>query len=51
MLTLILSAIFGINAIVPCTYGYYVDVKSSHYGFYAPIEKITDNYIQIDSNE
>lgn len=50
MLT-ILSLFLGINAIVSCDYGYYVDVKSGVYELYAPIEHITNNYIQIDCNE
>ena len=51
MLTTLLYTILGIYAIVPCDYGYYVDVKGTHYELYAPIEKITNNYIQIDCNE
>ena len=51
MITAILSLILDINAVVPCEYGYYIDVKSSVYEFYAPIEKISNNYIQIDCNE
>jgi hypothetical protein len=50
MIALILSML-GIYAIVPCDYGYYVDVHGSHYEFYAPMEKWTNNYIQIDCNE
>lgn len=51
MLTILLSTILGINAWVKCDYGYYMDVKTTHYTFYAPLEKITNNYIQVDSNE
>ena len=51
MITSLLSLLLGINAIVKCDYGYYIDVKTPVYAIYEPIEKITNNYIQIDSNE
>jgi len=51
MITTIISFIFGINAIVKSDYGYYIDVKSSYYEIYEPLEKITNNYLQFDCNE
>lgn len=51
MITTLLTLLLGINAIVPCDYGYYIDVKSDVYEIYAPLEIITHNYLQIDCNE
>lgn len=31
--------------------GLYLDVKTSVYELYRPLETITDNYIQVDSNK
>lgn len=41
----------GIQNIEECTYGYYLDVRTNRYKVFAPLEKLTDNFIQVDSNE
>ena len=51
MITTLISFIFGINAIVKCEYGYYIDIKTNYYKIYEPIEKISKNYFQFDCNE
>lgn len=49
-LILLFSLLPGVNTIVECNTGYYVDVKPAYYATYEPIEKLTKNYIQIDCN-
>lgn len=47
----LLWTVEGVTEITKCNYGYYVDVRTNKYKVLEPLEKITNNYLQIDSNE
>lgn len=47
----LLFAVLGIYQIIPCDWGYYIDVRTPLYKYYEPLERITRGYIQVDSNE
>lgn len=47
---LLTLSLFNINGIEKCNYGYYMDVKPSVYNLYVNLEKMTNDYIQVDCN-
>ena len=53
LILIILTVLSTINGVEWCGIkrGLYLDVKTSAYKLYKPIETITNNYIQIDSNK
>lgn len=53
LILIILAIASTINGMEFCGIkkGLYIDVKTSIYKVYRPLEKITNNYIQIDSNK
>ena len=53
LIIILIALISTINGFEWCGLqkGLYVDVKTSVYELYRPIETLTNNYIQIDSNK
>ena len=53
ILIILLTIISTINGMEFCGIksGLYLDVKTSVYKLYKPLETITNNYIQVDSNK
>ena len=53
ILIILLTIISTINGMEFCGIksGLYLDVKTSAYKLYKPLETLTNNYIQIDSNK
>lgn len=53
ILIILLTIISTINGVEWCGIkkGLYLDVKTSVYKLYRPLETITNNYIQVDSNK
>lgn len=53
LILMILAIVSTINGMEFCGIkdGLYLDVKTSVYKLYKPLETITNNYIQVDSNK